>query len=384
MNPQDPPLVLHVIHHLMTGGLENGLVNLLNRMPADRFRHAIACVEDHDAFRERISRPGVALYALHRSQVGVWGLRRALYRLCRELQPAIVHSRGLSGLDALVPAALAGVPLRVHGEHGWDTLDLAGTRLKPALLRRLHSPFVTRYVAVSQEIALYLQRRVGVPAKRIETICNGVDTDQFTPSAARSAGVLPEGFAAPGTVVIGTLGRLQPVKDQATLVRAFARLREREPALAARARLALVGTGPQAADMQALVHSLGLTELAWLPGARQDIPQVLRSFDVFVLPSLAEGISNTILEAMATGLPVIATAVGGNVELVEEGVSGRFMAPGDIDGLASLLAGYIADDTLRHRHGQAARQAASARFGLDNMVNRYQSLYASLVWPGRE
>ena len=381
MTTREPPLVLHVIHHLVMGGMENGLVNLVNRMPSERYRHAIACVEDYSDFRERVTRPGVEVYALRRSQNGVWGLRRALYRLCRELAPAIVHSRGLSGLDALVPATLAGVRHRVHGEHGWDTLDLGGQRLKPVLVRRLHAPFVSRYVTVSREIERYLVDRVGISPGRVEAICNGVDTLRFAPVAAKPVDVMPAGFATPETVVIGTLGRFQPVKDQATLVRAFALMRDQHPQLAGRARLALVGSGPLAAELRGLVDRLGLAPVTWMPGALGNVPDVLRCLDLFVLPSLAEGISNTILEAMASGIPVVATAVGGNVELVEEGVSGSLVPAGDIGTLASRLATYVADPALRNAQAAAARAAAASRFSLDTMVNRYQTLYDGLLWP---
>lgn len=169
MSAAAPPLVLHVIHHLVTGGMENGLVNLIGTIPPAAFRHAIVCIEDFSDFRDRLTDPRVDVIALHRSRIGIWRLRRDFYRLCRRLWPAIVHTRNLSGLDALLPALLA--------------------------------------------------------------------------------------------------------------------------------------------DLRALAAALGIAELAWLPGTRADIPAVLRAFDVFVLPSLNEGISNTILEAMATGLPVVATAV---------------------------------------------------------------------------
>ena len=140
---EDPrPLILHVIHHLYMGGMENGLVNLLNRMPDSRFRHAIACVEDYSDFRRRLRRMDVDVIALHRSRVGVWEIRRAIFNHCRRLRPAVVHTRNLSGLDALLPARLAGVPRCIHGEHGWDVNDLHGDHWKPVLLRRLHSPLI--------------------------------------------------------------------------------------------------------------------------------------------------------------------------------------------------------------------------------------------------
>mgnify|MGYP001385354370 CR=1 FL=1 len=126
MTAPAPPLVLHVIHQLAMGGMENNLINLINRMPASRFRHAIACVEDFSDFRQRLARPDVEVFALHRARIGVHRLRRELFRRCRRLRPAIVHSRNRSGLDALLPARLGGVRYCVHGEHGWDVDDLHG------------------------------------------------------------------------------------------------------------------------------------------------------------------------------------------------------------------------------------------------------------------
>src|SRR6185503_18186983 len=257
------PLVLHVIHHLVIGGMENGLVNLINRMPESAFRHAIACIEDYSDFRNRLRRD-VEVIALRRSQIGVWGVRRELFRLCRRLEPTILHSRGMSGLDALLPARLGGVGRHVHGEHGWDVHDLHGTGWKSVWLRKAHSPLIDRYVTVSKHLERYLIETIGIAPSRITQIYNGVDTDRFAPPAARLDGVLPAGFATPGCVVVGTVGRIQPVKDQATLVRAFAALARTSEG--GGLRLAIVGAGPLFDELRRLVDSLGIAERTWLPG----------------------------------------------------------------------------------------------------------------------
>src|ERR1700682_5275653 len=113
------PLVVHVIHHLVIGGMENGLVNLVNLLPANRYRHAIVCVEDYSDFRKRIRDPEIAVYSMHKSRRSQLQLYWGLFRLFKKLRPAIVHSRNRSGLDSLLPALMAGVPLRLHGERGW-------------------------------------------------------------------------------------------------------------------------------------------------------------------------------------------------------------------------------------------------------------------------
>jgi len=375
VTPDTRPLVLHVIHQLAMGGMENNLVNLINRMPASGFRHAIACVEDFSDFRSRLVKPDVEVFALHRSRVGVQRLRLELFRLCRRLRPRIVHSRNRSGLDALLPARLAGVRYRVHGEHGWDVGDLHGESWKLMLLRRLHAPLVSRYITVSKDLERYLIRRVGVAARRVTQIYNGVDTERFAPAADKPTGLLPASLAGTDLVVIGTVGRIQAVKDQATLLRAFAALQSARPESRARLRLAVVGDGPLLGELRDLARSLGIAETTWMPGALGNVPDVLRLLDVFVLPSLSEGISNTILEAMASRLPVLATARGGNVELVEEGQNGRLFEPGDVPALTRLLAEYLDDSARRRAHADTARRRALERFSLDAMVASYQAVY---------
>lgn len=377
------PLILHVIHHLFMGGMENGLVNLINRLPAGQFRHAVLCIEDYSGFRNRIARADVDVYALHRSRIGVWKMRWEIYRLCRRLKPALVHTRNMSGLDALLPARLAGVPHCVHGEHGWDVDNLDGRKKKPLWLRRLHAPLVDRYITVSRDLQHFLQERVGIRADKISQIYNGVDTERFAPAGRKPPAWLPAGFRDEQLIRIGTVGRLQAVKDQASLLRAFAALLEREPGLRASVRLIVVGDGPLREDLRQLAARLGIAGLSFFAGAREDIPQVLLGLDLFVLPSLNEGISNTLLEAMASGLPVLASAVGGNVELVEQGRSGSLFAPGDIQGLSALLADYIHNQAWRQTQSAAARHDAVARYSLDAMMLNYRKLYQQLLGVGQ-
>jgi sugar transferase (PEP-CTERM/EpsH1 system associated) len=372
------PLILHVIHHLVIGGMENGLVNIINRMPSSTFRHAIACIEDYSDFRQRISRPDVEVFPLYRSRTGVWGVRLALFRLCRRLRPTIVHSRGLSGLDALLPATLAGVRHRVHGEHGWDVADLEGRKYRPAVLRRLHAPFVDHYIAVSKHLERYLRERIGIAASRITQVYNGVDTERFTPASAKPHAVLPANFAEADSIIIGTIGRLQAVKDQATLVRAFATLAQRSDDVGRRVRLAIIGDGPMTVELRSLVETLGVSRKTWMPGSVANVPDAMRAFDLFVLPSLQEGTSNTILEAMACGLPVVATAVGGNVELVDANRTGRLFEPRDTAMLAQLLTEYALNDSLRRSHSLAGRSRAVEMFALGTMINNYQRVYEQL------
>jgi sugar transferase (PEP-CTERM/EpsH1 system associated) len=377
------PLIAHVIYRLDVGGLENGLVNLVNRIPAERYRHAIICLTDYSDFRRRIRRDDVPVFSLNKPPGNSPGFQLRLWRLLRELAPDIVHTRNIAALECAVPAALAGVPARVHGEHGRDMTDLDGTSARRQWLRRLFRPFVHQYVTVSRDLDGYLRDRVGIPARRIAQIYNGVDTDLFRPARDGRA-PLPGAAHGQDRFVIGTVGRMQAVKDTLNLVRAFILLRQTLPGAAgAGVRLALAGDGPlRQAALDELARA-GLLEAAWAPGSRDDVPAVMRALDLFVLPSLAEGISNTLLEAMASGLPVVATRVGGNPELVEEGVTGMLVPAADPAALAAAMREYVLDPGLCRRHAGAARRAAEQRFGLDVMVKNYLDLYDRLAARGR-
>jgi sugar transferase (PEP-CTERM/EpsH1 system associated) len=373
-----PPLVLHVIHHLVVGGMENGVVNLINHLPVKRFRHAIVCIEDFSDFRQRIERPDVEVFALRRSRIGASGVRREIYRLCRRLRPTLVHTRNQSGLDALLPARLAGVGSSVHSEHGWDVDNLDGRRWKPRLLRRVHSPLVDEYITVSKDLRRFLIERVGIAPRRIAQIYNGVDVERFVPASSAPVARLPESFEGPDKVRIGSVGRIQPVKDHATLLQALAMVIARRPELRASARLVLIGEGPLREAIRDQARTLGIADIAWLPGASNCVPELLRALDVFVLPSLNEGVSNTLLEAMASGLPVLASAVGGNVELVDDRVNGRLFGARDAPALAARLEEYLDDPALRREQGAAAREAAVRRFSLATMVDGYGAVYRRL------
>jgi len=374
---------MHVIHHLFIGGMENGLVNLLNGLPEREFRHAVVCIDDHSSFAQRIQRQDIDVIDLRRPAIGVWPMRRRLLRLFRERRPHIVHTRGPSGLDALPPAALARVPRRIHGEHGWDISNLDGRGWRPLWLRRLHSPLVDRYVAVSKDLQRYLVETVGIREYRVSTISNGVDTERFQPGEPPPDLGLPESFLRPGVLRIGTVGRLQAVKDQATLIAAAATLVRSAPTLRQRLRVILVGDGPVRRSLGEQVQAAGLDDIVFFAGATDRVVDWLRALDVFVLPSLNEGMSNTLLEAMACGLPTLATPVGGNVELLDDGASGRFFAPGRPDALADLLRRYLEDPAQRRRHGDGARMRAERGFSLRAMVGRYGQLYRDCVAPRR-
>ncbi|MFV0276505.1 MAG: TIGR03088 family PEP-CTERM/XrtA system glycosyltransferase [Parahaliea sp.] len=382
MTAPQPPLVAHIIYALGTGGLENGLVHIINGSPPGRYRHAIVCLTAADDFARRITRPNVAVHQLHMRPGTDWSAYRRLRRLLRELKPAIVHSRNLAPLEAQLSTLGLGGIRRVHGEHGRDMVDLDGSNLKYRIFRRAMRHFIHHYIAVSRDLADWLVTVIGIPEQRMTQIYNGVDVGRFQPGEARAvrAGLLPEGFAAgDDTVIVGTVGRFAEVKDQVTLLQGVAVLLAKCPELRSRLRVMLVGDGTLRPKLEEATRSLGLEALVWMPGDRDDVPQLLQCMDLFVLPSLGEGISNTILEAMASGLPVIATRVGGNPELVSEGYNGELFPVGDTQALAGHLEHLLTNRELREQYSGNALAFVRERFSWPRTIDHYLDLYDRLL-----
>ena len=361
--------ILHIVHSLQIGGMENGVVNLINRLPPGSFQHAVCCISRSGPMADRIRRGDVEIW-----EIGKTGrdylLPVKLSKLIRRLRPDIVHTRNWSAVDGIVAARLAGVPAVIHGEHGRDISDPTGSRWHRNAIRKGLGRWVHRFVSVSDDLARWLVGTVGIPAHKVVRIANGVDAEKFRPPpdkarAKRNMGLAPEAF------VVGTVGRLDPVKDLHTLLAAFAGL-VRE---AADAQLLVAGSGPCFADLKRSAAELGVHGRVRFLGERKDIPAVLQAMDVFVLPSVAEGLSNTLLEAMATGLPVAATRVGGNPDAVLDGRTGVLWEPGDAAALQRVLLRYRRDAFLREAHGEAGRSRVLREFSLDRMVQAYEALY---------
>lgn len=379
--PLATPLIVHLIHRLDVGGLENGLINLINHLPPDRYRHAIVCLRDYSDYHLRIQRPGVEIISINKREGKDWGHYLRLFLTLKRLRPLMIHTRNLSGIEGQLLAAVAGVRLRVHGEHGRDMNDLHGLSRKYRLLRKLLRPLIGHFIAVSKDLETWLIGTIGARPQRVTHIGNGVDSLQFHPRLGPPAAIGPAGFLCEDAFVIGSVGRMAEVKDHLTLVQAFILLIAEHALPRDRLRLLIAGDGPCRQACLDLLRQAGMEELAWLPGNRDDIPQLMRAMDVFVQPSLAEGMSNTILEAMATGLPVVATAVGGNPDLVHSGWTGTLVPPSSPGMLADALNDYYRLPALAVSHGQRGRRRVLAEYSLNAMADAYLAVYDALAAP---
>ncbi|GAB2929767.1 TIGR03088 family PEP-CTERM/XrtA system glycosyltransferase [Rheinheimera gaetbuli] len=376
MTSGKPVHITHLIWHFGTGGLENGVVNLINHLPQTDFVHSIITLTGHNAdFVKRITTHNVHFYSLNKKPGHDWGTFPRLNSLLKQLKPDVLHSRNLATLELQAVGWWRNIPLRLHGEHGWDTNDLAGINKRNRLIRRIAKRFVHRFICLSAESEHYLRQIIGIKSNRISRICNGVDIGKFASAAPADISFAHAAGAAKPLYFV-SVGRLAAVKNQVLLLQAFALLLQQHPQYRGIARLVVVGDGPCRQSLELQSQQLAISDEVYFTGQRQDIAEIMQAADVFVLPSLAEGISNTLLEAMAAGTPVIATAVGGNAELLPEPLKHTNLVDSDNAGqLATAMLRYLQQPQALNVDAQLVKNHCHQHFSIDRMVNRYRELY---------
>jgi sugar transferase (PEP-CTERM/EpsH1 system associated) len=366
--------ILHIMHSLQIGGLENGVVNLVNNLDNGRFRHIVCCIDSSGPMAKRFEMP-VEIFALQKGNGRDYLLPFKTAGLIRKIKPDIVHTRNWSAIDGVIGARLAGVKYIIHGEHGREATDPTGANNFRKRVRRGLSPWITKFITVSTELRNWLVHDIGISKQKVTQIINGVDTEQFKPAEETQAEKIKFGFK-PDSFIIGIVGRLDPVKDHETLFRAFKVFSDKNPESS---YLVVLGKGQLEDRLKTVARELDISKKIIFAGDEVPIPEFYRCMDVYVLPSIFEGISNTILEAMASGLPVITTRVGGNTELVEDGQTGFLFNTGDYRSLAEKLTVYFMNSTLAREHGLAGRARTEKQFSVSEMVNKYEKIYTSLL-----
>jgi sugar transferase (PEP-CTERM/EpsH1 system associated) len=359
--------VVHIVHRFATGGLENGVVNIVNGL-SENIDHTIISLTDSDEITNRITNPNVKVHCMHKPPGHGLATLLQVARILVQIRPDVLHTRNIGTLEIQFLAFLLRIPRRIHSEHGRDTSDPNGENWKHNLLRRMLRPLIYRWIPLSKELEQWLIDTVRIPPDKIQRICNGVDTQRIRPLQCSSE---------TSAVRFVTVTRLSEIKDPHNTLDAFykviARLgEERTPY----PTLTLIGDGPLRASLEQKVDARGHKELVRFLGQQQDIAPFLQQADVFLLGSAREGISNTILEAMAAGLPVIVTDVGGSSELVNDGINGCLVPPEDSDKLAQAMYELtLAPRDQLKTMGTASRTRAVDQFSLAKMLKNYESVY---------
>jgi glycosyltransferase involved in cell wall biosynthesis len=382
---QDAPRrirLLYVVANFVTGGAERHLLEMWRRIDRTRFDVRAAVLKREGAFTPRFESLGIPITDLEVGRriydpSGIRGLLR-LVSLVREFRPDIIHGYLFGpNLFAALAGRACGVPVVCVAKRNVDAFESP----RQIAIQRLAHRMATHVTAVSREVG-ESSVALGIPRERVTVIENGVDVGRFDPDAAP---VPVPGLPARrnGVPLIGSVGCLAPRKDFGTLLEALARLRS----AGAEFRCAIAGDGPEAAALAERARALDLdSRVTWL-GERSDVDRLLPHLDVFVLSSREEGIPNALLEAMAAGRACVATRVGGNAEVLEDGRTGWLVPAQDPEALALALEHALRDPAEAARRAAAARAAMIAERSIDVMVRRHEAFYetclASLV-NGRE
>lgn len=368
--------IMHVLACLGNGGTEFGILKLIEGLDPDRFEHRICVTRQYDNEFVKAHRLGEVLFSASGTRRGLQFPMFRLRKLFSQYRPHVVHTRNWGGLEAVLAARCTSVPAVVHSEHGYETMNMAGAPLRQRAFRRVAYSMANQVFTVTAELRDHHARQSWINPDSISVIHNGVDTVRYAPSED-SRELARVDFGIPRhRLVLGSVGRLVAIKDYGTLLRAAELLVTRGVDL----HVLLVGLGPESERLkQQASNSQALRDRTTFAGTPERVPQLLNAMDVFILPSLKEGMSNTLLEAMATGLPLIATRVGGNPEVIGEESSEWLFAPGDCQGLAERVWRFAKNPEARVRISAANRERAVTRFSLGRMIEAYTDLYVRVA-----
>ncbi len=370
---RDSLRILFLITELDTGGAQKALARLLASLNRSRFKPHVACLYHGDkTVAQEIRALGIPLTDLRMQAKWRADALWRLYRLLRRQQPAILHTWMFhANLPGRLLGRLAGVPIVITSRRNVNIGGPARERLL-----RWTSGLDDAVIAVCELARQAEIERAGAAPHHVATIYNGVDVTAFSRSDPEADARIRDTFDIPADApLLGAIGRLHPQKDFGTLLAAVAQLRRQVPD----AHLLLVGDGELREELVNHARSLGLGDCVTFAGHRTHIPEILAAIDVFTLTSLWEGLPNVILEAMAAGLPVVATRVGGVPEVVVAGETGLLVPPRDPDALSRAIVTLLRDPALRQTMGRAGQERVRHRFSVEQMVRRTESLYERLL-----
>jgi glycosyltransferase involved in cell wall biosynthesis len=364
--------VAHVMLSLDVGGLERNVLNQVRQAPRLGQRITIICLERPGALAQPARELGATVICTQKRPGIRVGLVGALRNILREIQPDVVHTHQIGTLFYAGPAALwARIGVVVHTEHGKERY---AQQFRTRLLGRFAGRFTSIFFCLTQDMAAAVRASRIVPDRKIRVIFNGIETAQFmqphdVQGTRRRLGI-PED--AP---VIGTVGRLTEIKRQDVLIRGFALLNKKYPV----AHLLLVGEGPLRADLENLAGACGVRDSVHFAGYQSPTAPFIQAMTIFALTSRSEGMPQAAIEAAVSGLPIVASRVGGLPELIEDGRTGLLFPVGDERALAAALEQLLAHPDRARRIGHAARQHAVATFDISRMADDYQRCFNELL-----
>jgi sugar transferase (PEP-CTERM/EpsH1 system associated) len=364
------PIIAHLIYRFDIGGLERVMVNCINAMKNEEYQHVVIALTDVTDFSKHLNH-SVDVYQLNKQSGKDLMSHWRLFKLLRKVKPDLLHTYNLATIEYHPISIFAGVKAHIHAEHGRDNADPKGLNKKHNLLRQLLSPFINYFVPVSLDLFDWLKKVVNIKANKLVLIRNGININEFNRQRESD-----------DIIKFIHVARLDLVKDQAGLISAFAHLVKKNNLNKKNVQLTIVGDGVELSRLNVLANELNIANYIEFTGARSDIANLLSNADVFVLSSIAEGIPMTVLEGMASSLPVISTNVGGLPELITNNINGYLVDKQNIEQLSLAMENYIKHPELIIRHGKQARCFIEDNFSEQNMVDQYLTLYKKSLGQG--
>ena len=362
--------IAHVVPSFDVGGLENGIVNLINNMDGDQFQHVLYVLNGKATARARIIK-NIEVQLLEKKPGNDITIPFKLSHFFTEYKPDVIRTYAWgSWLEGLLGGILYGSKCIIHSEHGFIINNLCKTPLRRRVAQYIAAKFTTKIIAVSTSIKESLIAYSWISEEKILVINNGVDTEKFKPS--RNNIKFRKKYGLPKeTCLIGIVARLDPVKDIGTAIYSIKELSD--------VHIFIVGAGSELDKLETLSKENSLDKRVHFLGERNDVSFLLNEFDLYVLTSLREGTSNSLLEAMATGLPIIATNVGGNRFLIDDGKTGYLINPKDHKALEAHIRNFSSSRNEFIQIGKDARNKVIGTFSLIEMVKKYDELYKSFL-----
>jgi len=366
--------ILHIYQNSKIGGVQQQLLSLLKAYSRERFNPIFCCLGPKEEIGKEIEETKIGFIPLNKLRYNRFspGIVLELYRLMKKKQIHVVRThRYRSNLYGRLAAFLAGVPVIIASVHDNYRTD---KRPKRRIMNRILSKITDKIVAVSENVKEDIIRYDSIDPSKIEVIPNGIDVERFNPEK-NTTDIRKEFSLEEDDIVIGFIGRIVPAKGLEYLLNALPYLKEEFKSI----KLLIVGEGSLVEELKERAKKNNILDNILFIGRRRDIPEILASINIFVMPSIAEGLPNALLEAMAMGKPIVTTEVGGIPEIVKNGFNGLLVPPRDTLSLSKAIKELISNDRLAAKLGQAARDLVHDNLSIKAIAQKWQSLYLSIL-----
>lgn len=374
--------IMHLLPQGTIGGMENGVINIVNNLTGNKLVFSICILSDYDEQVRGLVRPEVPVITVPKKKVGFDStLSFRLARVFKRENVDVIHTHNWGTYSHGVFAArLASVPVVIHGEHGFNFDELRGEGLRKRFLKKILAKFVDKIITMTDDLGAYLCNDLSISPGKVRTIYNGVDREKFFDRRDKDA--IKRALGLEDRTVVGSVGRLDKIKNYELLLRSLKDVMEE----LADVTCLLVGDGPERENLERLSEELGISRDVTFLGYRKDTARLLNALDIFVLPSFMEGLSNTVLEAMSCGVPTVVSDVGGNREIITDGINGCLFESNSRAKLTRAITSLLRDEDKLDRIRKNALETVSKRYDMGRMLRTYEELYLSFfqVDPSHE